>query len=102
MKSAAIDVTTFSEARANLKSVMDRVVESHVPTIISRRKSESVVLISLADWNSWQETNYLNSTVANRKALDEAIADLDAGRNLVVTELGSDGELHPMKDADAA
>ncbi len=95
MKSAAIDVTTFSEARANLKSVMDRVVEDHIPVVISRRKAESVVMISLSEWNSWQETNYLNSTAANRKALDEAVAQADRGE-LIETEFGEDGNLHPI------
>lgn len=96
MKSAAVDVTTFSEARANLKSVMDRVVENHLPVIISRRKAEPVVMISLSDWNAWQETAYLNSTAANRKALDESIAQADAG-DLIEVAFGADGNLHPVK-----
>lgn len=96
MKSAAIDVKTFSEARANLKSVMDQVVESHVPVVISRRKAEPVVMMSLADWNSWQETAYLNATAANRKALDESIAQLERGEALEV-EFGPDGVLAPAR-----
>lgn len=96
MKSAAIDVKTFSEARANLKSVMDQVVEDHMPVIISRRKAEPVVMISLSDWNSWQETAYLNSTPANRAALDRAMADAEAGRGIEV-EFGTDGMLHPIE-----
>jgi antitoxin YefM len=95
MKSAAIDVKTFSEARANLKSVMDQVVEDHMPVIISRRKAEPVVMMSLSDWNSLQETNYLNSTAANRAALDEAIAQLAAG-DVVEVEFRADGRLHPI------
>ena len=95
MKSAAVEVKTFSEARANLKSVMDRVVEDHVPVIISRRKAEPVVMISLSEWNSWQETNYLNSTAANRQALDESIAQANAG-DLIEVEFGPDGNLHPI------
>jgi antitoxin YefM len=90
MKSGSINVTTFSEARANLKSVMDRVVEDHVPIVISRRKADSVVMMSLSDWNGWQETVYLNSTEANRKALEESIAQLNAGE-VVEAELGADG-----------
>ncbi|MGH6957890.1 MAG: type II toxin-antitoxin system Phd/YefM family antitoxin [Caulobacteraceae bacterium] len=98
MKSAAINVTTFSEARANLKSVMDRVVEDHVPVVISRRKAEPVVMMSLADWNSWQETLYLRSSEANRKALDESIAQLERGQTIEV-EFGPDGNLHPVRSA---
>jgi antitoxin YefM len=79
MKSAAIDVTTYSEARQNLKAVMDRVVEDRLPVIISRRNAEPVVMISLSEWNSWQETQYLRASDANRRALDAAIAELDQG-----------------------
>ena len=95
MKSAAIDVKTFSDARANLKSVMDQVVNDHVPMIISRRKAEAVVMISLSDWNSWQETAYLNSTPANRAALDQAMAEANAG-DLIEVEFDTDGQLHPV------
>jgi antitoxin YefM len=79
MKSAAIDVTTYSEARQNLKAVMDRVVEDRLPVVISRRNAEPVVMISLSEWNSWQETQYLRASDANRRALDAAIAELDQG-----------------------
>ena len=95
MKSAAIDVKTFSDARANLKSVMDQVVQDHVPVIISRRRAEPVVMMSLSDWNSWQETAYLNSTPANRAALDLSIAEADAG-DLIEVNFGADGQLHPI------
>jgi antitoxin YefM len=58
-------------------------------------------MISLSEWNSWQETAYLNSTPANRKALDESIAQLNAGQG-IETEFGPDGELHPVNRDDAA
>ncbi len=96
MKSGAIDVKTFSDARANLKSVMDQVVQDHVPVIISRRKAEPVVMISLSEWNSWQETAYLNSNPANRQALDQSIAQAQAGE-MVEVEFGADGNLAPVK-----
>lgn len=95
MKSAAIDVKTFSDVRANLKSVMDQVVQDHMPVIISRRRAEPVVMMSLSDWNSWQETAYLNSTPANRAALDQAMAEAEAG-DLIEVEFGADGRLHPV------
>ena len=95
MRSAAINVTTFSEARANLKAVMDQVVDDHMPVIISRRRAKPVVMVSLEDWNSWQETNHLNSTAGNRAALDRAVADAEAGRGIEV-EFGPDGMLHPI------
>lgn len=74
-----MDVMTYSDARANLKSVMDRVVEDNVETVIARRRGESVVMVSLEYWNSIQETLYLLSTPNNARALRESIDQLEAG-----------------------
>ncbi len=98
MKSAAVDVKTFSEARANLKAVMDTVTEDRMPVIISRRKAEPVVMISLSEWNSWQEMAFLRSNPENARQLSEAIAEANEGRNMIITEFGPDGNLHPVKD----
>ena len=70
----------FSDARSNLKAVLDRVVDDADVTIITRRDAEDVVVMSLAEWNSWQETNYLLASPANARRLLEAIARLDAGK----------------------
>jgi len=77
-----MDVTTYSEARANLKSLMDRVVEDRDAVIIARRRGKSVVMMSLEDFNSWQETAYLLSNPENAARLRRSIAQLDAGEGL--------------------
>ncbi|QMW22554.1 type II toxin-antitoxin system Phd/YefM family antitoxin [Sandaracinobacteroides saxicola] len=69
----------YSDTRANLKTVMDRVVDDHEPVIVTRRNGEPVVIVSLSDWNSMDETAYLLSTPANAAALREAVAGLNAG-----------------------
>ena len=74
-----MDVLTYSETRANLKAVMDRVVDDHVPVVVARRKTRSVVMVSLEDWNSIEATMHLLSTPANAKELRESIAQADAG-----------------------
>jgi len=71
---------TFSEARNNLKDVLDRAAEDHVVTIITRRDAEDAVVMSLSDYNSLQETMYLLSTPANATHLMESIAQLRAGK----------------------
>lgn len=74
-----MNAMSYSETRANLKEVMDRVVEDHTPLLITRQKGEAVVMVSLADWRSMEETAYLLSSPANAKALRESIARLNAG-----------------------
>ena len=70
----------FSDARNNLKAVLDRVVDDADVTIITRRDADDVVVMSLDSWNSWRETLYLLSSPANAQRLLASIADLDAGR----------------------
>jgi antitoxin YefM len=74
-----MDVLTYSDARANLKAVMDRVAEDRTPVVIMRRKAEAVVMVSLADWNATEETLHLLSTPANAEQLRQSIRQLDAG-----------------------
>ncbi len=71
---------TFSEARSNLKDVLDRVVDDADVTIITRRDAGDVVVMSLDTWNSWRETEYLLSSPANARHIAKSIAELDAGK----------------------
>ena len=75
-----MDVITFTDTRQNLKDVMDRVVEDHAPIVVTRQKAESVVIVSLADWNAMEETARLLSSPNNAARLAEAVAQLDAGK----------------------
>ena len=70
----------FSDARGNLKQVLDRVVDDADVTIITRRDAEDVVVMPLSTWNSWKETEYLLASPANARHLREAIARLDEGK----------------------
>jgi antitoxin YefM len=71
---------SFSESRANLKAVMDRVVADKAPVTITRaRGQENVVLISESDWASIQETLYLLGSPANATRLLDAVRGLEAG-----------------------
>ena len=73
-----MNVLTYSDTRANLKAVMDRVVEDRAPVVVTRKRGEAVVMISLADWNAVEETLRLMSSPPNAQRLTEAIRQLDA------------------------
>ena len=70
---------SYSEARENLKSVIDQVVADRAPIAITRQRGEGAVLVSESEWASMEETMHLLSSPANAKRLLESIAELDAG-----------------------
>jgi len=75
-----MNVITFTEARSSLKQVMDEVCLDHHPTVITRQRGEHVVMMSLDDFNSMQETLHLLSSPRNAQRLLESIEAVKAGR----------------------
>ncbi|HEX4738307.1 MAG TPA: type II toxin-antitoxin system prevent-host-death family antitoxin [Allosphingosinicella sp.] len=73
---------SYSEARENLKSVIDQAVADRAPIAITRQRGEGAVLISESEWASIEETLYLLRSPANAKRLLESIAELDAGKGI--------------------
>ena len=75
-----MDSISYTSARANLTKTMDRVCESHEALIITRNGQASVVMLSLEDYNSLEETAYLLRSPKNAKRLIESIASLERGQ----------------------
>ena len=75
-----MDAITYSAARANLASTMDRVCNDHEALIITRNGEQSVVMLSLEDYQALEETAYLLRSPANLKRLLSAAAQLAAGK----------------------
>ena len=76
-----------TELRANLSAVMDRVNDDHEPVIVHRARGKPVVMVSLEDWASMDETTYLLSSPENARRLRESIRQLEAGEVVVLDHL---------------
>lgn len=75
--------TSFANLRKNLAAEIDSVNDDHEPIIITRDGGKPpAVLMSLEDFASWQETNYLLRHANDAKRLLDSIAELDAGRGV--------------------
>lgn len=74
-----MQTVSYSEARQNLATIMSKVVEDFSPIIITRAKNENCVLMSMAEYESLQETAYLLRSPANAKRLMESIAQVEQG-----------------------
>jgi len=73
-------VINYTEARNNLKSVLDGVVNDADYTIINRRDAEDTVVMSLEYFNSMQETLYLLRSPNNAEHLRKSIAQYRDGK----------------------
>ncbi|MEA2048487.1 MAG: type II toxin-antitoxin system prevent-host-death family antitoxin [Campylobacterota bacterium] len=71
-------VINYTEARNNLKNVLDSVVEDADYTIINRRDAEDAVVMSLDYFNAMQETLHLLRSPKNVAHLEKSIAQYQA------------------------
>ncbi len=78
-----MQVVNFSEARKNLKSILDSVVNDSDYTIITRRDAEPAVIMSLTAFNSYMETFHLLKSPANAAHLAKSIEQY---KNKIVQE----------------
>ena len=75
-----MNVTTISKFRKNTKDYFDQVIEDKDTLLITRSDGQTVVVMTLDDYNSKIETDYLNSSKANRKHLEESIVQARSGK----------------------
>jgi len=61
---------------------MDRVCENREPMVITRQGGDSVVLLSLEEYESLDETAYLKRSPKNAERLSEAIRELESGHGI--------------------
>ena len=73
---------SYSEARENLKAVIDKVIADRAPLAITRQRGEGAVLISESEWAPIEETLYLLRSPANARELLASIEELDAGKSV--------------------
>ncbi len=75
-----MNVTSISKFRKNAKGYFDQVIDDRDVLLITRSDGQTVVVMTLDEYNSKAETDYLNSSVANRKHLEKSVADARAGK----------------------
>ena len=71
-----MEAITYTSARQNLAKTMEKVCQDHSPVIVTRKKNESVVIMSLEDYKALEETSYLLRSPKNTRRLIESISQL--------------------------
>ena len=80
---------SYTESRARYAEVLDSVTNDREEIVITRAGHESVVIVSLADFESLRETAYLMRSPENARRLLDAMERLEAGS-------GSEHDLIPV------
>ena len=82
-----MNTLNYTTLRKNLAAAIDSVIDDHNPLLITKGSDKAVVMMSLDDWNAWQETIYLLQNPSNAERLLESIADFDKGQNTIRKEI---------------
>jgi len=75
-----LKVITYTAARQNLAKTMEKVCRDRAPVIVTRKSSNSVVIMSLEDFEALEETAYLLRSPKNIRRLIESIVQLENGK----------------------
>ncbi len=57
---------TLNEAAQDLLNVIDKVNDNHEPLVVTHEHHKPAVIMSLDDFNAWQETVYLTRSSASK------------------------------------
>ncbi|HHP0278655.1 type II toxin-antitoxin system Phd/YefM family antitoxin [Acinetobacter baumannii] len=75
-------IVTYSDLRKNLEHVLDRVIDDHSPVLVTRQNKQPAVLISLDDFNGFEETAHLLKSAMNAKRLRDSIAQIETDKTI--------------------
>ena len=78
-----MNTITYSSAREKLATLMNNVCNDHEPVIVTRNGEQSVVMLSLDDYKSLEETSYLLRSPKNARILLASIDELNSKNGLV-------------------
>ncbi|KIM12846.1 MAG: prevent-host-death protein [Sulfurovum sp. FS08-3] len=68
----------YSNARNNLREIIDRVCDDFDEYTITTKDNKSAVILSYDEYNAMQETLYLLSSKNNRDRLNEAVEQIES------------------------
>lgn len=74
-----MDVVNYTDFRKHLKRNLDNVSDNDEVVVVSRSQNKNVVVLSLKEYNSLNETIHLLSSDKNRQRLSEAIKEMESG-----------------------
>jgi len=78
-----MNALTYTNTRQHFADVMRQVNDDHEPVVVTSQRGKPVVIISLEDYRSLEETAYLLRNPTGAKRLLESVEELRKGDGLV-------------------
>jgi antitoxin YefM len=75
-----MDTISYSAFRSTLAKTLDKVNDDHKPVLITRQNGKPAVVISLEDFQAYEETAYLMASPKNAARLNQAIMEVESGQ----------------------
>lgn len=85
-----MNALTYTYARQHFADVMRTVNEDHTPVIVTSQRGKPVVIMSLEDFQSIEETAYLLRSPRGAQRLLESVEELRNGGGMVKDLLNDD------------
>jgi antitoxin YefM len=77
----------YSDLRKNLKSILNKTCDDHAPILITRQSAKPVVLMSLEDFMSIEETHYLLKSPKNLQRLEQSLQEINDKKDLIIKDI---------------
>ena len=71
-----METLSYSAFRSHLAGILDKVNDDHRPILITRQNGKPAVVMSLEDFQAYEETAYLMASPENMRRLNEAISEV--------------------------
>lgn len=77
-----MDTISYTDFRTNLAKQLDKVNHNHKPLLVTRKNAKPVVVMSLDDFQSYEETAYLMATPKNAERLNQSISEISQSKSM--------------------
>ena len=81
-----METISYSAFRMHLAATLDKVNDNHKPILITRQNGKPAIVMSLEDFQAYEETAYLMASPKNAARLHQAMVEIEA-RQISMHEL---------------
>lgn len=77
----------YSDARNNFKSICDRITQNSETVIVTRKKNDNIIMMSLEEYNNLLENMHIRKSENNYAHILEGIRQIETGKIHEVQDL---------------